>query len=358
MRILEVISSLKPIGGGETFAVNISRSFQKFAELKVVILYKDFTQMFIDRLKEQNIDFTFLDKQKHFDKKNARELSEIIKDFKPDVIHTENNALIPTYLALKYIKKDERPYVFHTMHLAPIDECSNKLVKVLYRYILKKKKFIPVAITKDLSIESQKFYNLKKVDFVNNGVDLGKLDPSLPLHKRPFDVTVVARFSYQKNHEFLIRNFAEIKKAYPLFTANFVGTGELFEDMKQLAKNSGAKFINFMGSMSNPEEILAKSKIVALGSRFEANPLSLLEGLGSGCIPVSSDVGGVRNIIKEENGFLFKLDDDKKFIEIILDILSNLGNFETMSKNNVVYSEQFSIDTCAQNYIALFNKKI
>lgn len=357
MKVLEIISSLKPIGGGETFAVNISRSFHKFAELKVIILYKDYTQMFIDRLNEAGIDYVILDKQKHFDKKNTKEITKIIKDFKPDIVHTENNALIPAFLALKHIKKRERPRVFHTMHLAPVDECSNKLVRILYRHIFKKKGFIPVAITKDLAEESRKFYRLKNVDYVNNGVDLSKLDASLPLNKRQYDVTVVARFSYQKNHEFLIRTFAEIKKIYPGFTANFVGSGELFDEMKSLAEQSGASFINFMGPMPNPGIILAQSKIVALGSRFEANPLTLLEGLGSGCIPVSSDVGGVRNIIKKENGFLFELNDDKRFIEIILEILLHLEQYEEMSKNNKIYSEQFSIDACAKNYLALFSKK-
>lgn len=32
--------------------------------------------------------------------------------------------------------------------------------------------------------------------------------------------------------------------------------------------------------------------------------------MAAGCIVVSSDVGGVKNIIKCDNGFLFKLDDD------------------------------------------------
>ena len=60
---------------------------------------------------------------------------QIIKDFKPDVIHTENNALIPAYLALRKIKKNQRPKVFHTMHLKAEDETSNKIVRFLYKFI-------------------------------------------------------------------------------------------------------------------------------------------------------------------------------------------------------------------------------
>ena len=354
MKILEIISNLKPIGGGETFAVNISRSFNKFAELKVVILYKDYSQMFIDRLDEMNIDYVILDKQKHFDKKNAKEIAKIIEEFKPDVIHTENNALIPAYLALKHFKRTDRPYVFHTMHLAPIDECSNRLVKLLYRHIFRKNGFIPVAITEKLARESERFYHLKEVPFVENGIDLSRFNNYLPLKDRQYDLVVLARFSYQKNHEFLIRTLKQVKNHFPHFRAAFVGGGELFDQMKELANSSGAGFIEFTGVMSNTAPILMNSKIIALGSRFEANPLSLLEGMAAGCIVISSDVGGIKNIIKEDNGFLFELDDDKAFINYVVDVLQNLKNYQAMSENNVKYSTKFSMDECAKKYIQLF----
>lgn len=357
MKLLEVISSLKPIGGGETFAVNFSRCAKDVSELKVAILYKDYNQMFVDRLNDKKVDYQILDKKKHIDLKNAKELRKIIKDFKPDVIHTENNALIPTYLALRGIKKKNRPLVFHTMHLAPIDECSNKFVRFMYKHIFHKKGFIPVAITESLSKESETFYKVKDVPFVENGVDLTRIPkPDKEFAKRQYDVVVVGRFSYQKNHEFLIRTFAEIKKQLPDFKAAFIGGGELFDQMKQLAKDSNAEFIEFMGTMPNPGVKLIDSKIIALGSRFEANPLSLLEGMAAGCVVVSTDVGGVKNIIKGDNGFLFDLDNDKAFIDIVTNIINNIDDFEEMSKHNVDYSKQFSMENCVNNYINLFNK--
>lgn len=354
MKILEVISSLRPIGGGETFAVNISRSFHKKHELKVVILYQKHTQMFIDRLDEAGIDYVFLDKKKHFDLKNAKELRKIILDFKPDYVHTENNALIPTYLAIRKISKKQRPPVFHTMHLAPSDECSSKIIKVLYTHIFKKGFAIPVAITESLAKESKAFYRLNNVPFVENGIDLSRIPTEIvPLGKREYDVVVVGRFSYQKNHEFLIRTFKEIKAKKPEFKTAFIGGGELFDQMKQLAIDSDCHFIEFLGTMPNPAVVLVNTKIIALGSRFEANPLSLLEGMASGCIAVSSDVGGVRNIVKEENGFLFKLNDDQRFIEIVLEVLNNVPHFEKMSRHNIEYVQQFSMDECADKYIKL-----
>ena len=357
MRILEVISNLYPVGGGETFAVNFSRCAHDVSTLKTVILYKAHNPMFIERLKEKSVDYLFLDKQKRFDLKNAKELAKIIADFKPDVIHSENNALIPIYLALKHFKKKDRPFVFHTMHLAPKDECSNRIVKYFFRKILHKPNFIPVAITELLARESEKFYKVPFVPYVENGVDLSRIPESKNnLANREYDVVVIGRFSYQKNHEFLIESFVELQKRYKKLKVAFIGGGELFDQMKALVKSKGADYIKFMGTMPNPGVVLVNSKIIALGSRFEANPLSLLEGMAAGCVVVSSDVGGVRNIIKKENGFLFELNDKDKFIEIIQNILENPQIFEEMSRYNIEYCQRFSMENCVQNYINLFNK--
>lgn len=356
MRVLEVISNLTPIGGGETFAVDFSRCMNDICEFRAVILYKEHSEIFTDRLNEKGINHLFLDKKKHFDLKNAKELRRIINDFKPDVIHTENNALIPVYLAVRKIKKN-RPTVFHTMHLAPTDECSNRLVRIMYKHIFHKKGFIPIAITQSLSEESKNFYKLSYVPYIENGIDLSKVSNSdKKLKERSFDVSVIGRFSYQKNHEFLIRTFAEIKKIRPEFRAAFIGGGDLFDQMKDLAISMKADFIDFMGTMPNPGVVLKDTKIIALGSRFEANPLSLLEGMAAGCIVVATNVGGVKNIIKEDNGFLFDVDDDSAFINIICNILNDINKYNAISDRNKIYSKRFSIEECTRKYLKLFSE--
>lgn len=78
--------------------------------------------------------------------------------------------------------------------------------------------------------------------------------------------------------------------------------------------------------------------------------------MAAGCIVVSSDVGGVKNIIKCVNGFLFKLDDDARFISIITEILYNIIKYNFMSENNKVYSKKFSMENCVQNYIEVFKQ--
>lgn len=358
MKVLEVINSLGPTGGGETFAVNFSREMSNLAETKVAILRNNNKQHFIDRLKEKNIEPIILNKKGHIDLKNVRQLRKVIREFRPDYIHTENNALISVYLALRHIKRKNRPFVFHTMHLAPCDECADRFVRIMHKHIFKKKGFVPVAITKKLAEESSLYYKYQNVPYVENGVDLEPFDSSIPLAKRKYDVTVVGRFAYQKNHVFLIDAFSKLVKDIPTLKVAFVGGGELFNQMVELAKQEKVdNNIDFLGVLNSPSKIVNDSKIIALGSHFEANPLSLLEGMGAGCVVVSSNVGGVADIIHEpENGFLFQANDKVRFIEILKKTLLNIGDFEKTRLFNSNYSKQFSMKNCAKNYFDLFSK--
>ncbi len=360
MKVLEVISTLEPTGGAETFAVNFSRELRQISDLKVVVLYQKHKSYFEEKIKEADIDLVFLNKKKRFDLKNAKELRNIIKEFKPDVIHTENNALIPVYLALRNIKKSHLPKVFHTMHLKAEEETSNKIVRFLFKSIFKNPNYIPVAITETLSNESKAFYKNPFVPYVNNGVSLEPFRNDKPLKLRKYDIVVVGRFAREKNHFFVVSCFIELKKKLPNIQISLVGGGELLDDVKKFVSDNDAQdFIHFTGILNSPAEIVKESKIIALGSLFEANPLSLLEGMSAGCIVVSSNVGGVADIINEgQNGFLFESGDREKFVDILNKVLSNIDSYQDMSDFNVKYSDQFSMRECAKKYYDLFEENI
>ncbi len=356
MKILKVISSLFPMGGAETFATNFCIEISKIAELKVVILYKKNRDFFISKLKQNNIDFVILDRKGQIDFKNAKQLREIILNFKPDVIHTENNALIQTFLALRKTNYKKSIKVFHTMHLIPEQECSHPLVRLMYKRIFKKQNYIPVAITKQLAEVSARFYKKDNVPVVYNGTDLTNNKNNIPVHKRKYDVVVVGRFSPEKNHKFLIDSFIKLKDKVPSLKVALVGGGPLLQEMTQYCNKLNANdFIEFTGILYKPYEVVNDSKIIALGSLFEANPLSLIEGMASGCIVVASNTGGIPDVIHEpKNGFLFNINDNEKFVEIVSKILKNIDRYKTISEFNTNYAKQFSMESCAKEYYELF----
>ena len=358
MRILEVISSLGPTGGAETFAVHFSRSINQKEQLTVVILYSDNKQHFINLLKEKNIEPIVLNKNKHFDFKIIRQLRKIIREKKIEIIHTENNALISSFFAILPLKN--KPHIFHTVHNPAPIEAGGKISKLLYKRFMKTKFVTPVAISKEMALSCEVFYKLKNVDFIPNGIDLEKFDSSKKLEDRKYDVSIIARFENQKNHYFLLEVFNKVHQKYNGLNVIMAGSGSLENSIKEKIKQIGAeKYILMPGLVNDSSEILNDSKIIALGSNYEGNPLCLLEGMAAGNVVISTAVGGIPDVvINNVNGFLFKVGDVDGFSDKIYDVLTNIGEYNKMREINSEKSKDFSMNFCVEQYISLFRKII
>ena len=122
----------------------------------------------------------------------------------------------------------------------------------------------------------------------------------------------------------------------------------------------GLKSDNFyiLGERKNPLEYLKAADAYALCSSYEGLPISLIEALGVGAVPVCTPVGGIVNLVHDgENGILAEglSEDDyykalKRFLELGNDTL------QIMSKKARESYAPFSMTECAQKYVSLFNR--
>ena len=355
LKILEVISSLSPMGGGETFAVNFSCCMKKYTNTKVVILHQNNRESFIKKLERNNVEYVVLDKKKHIDKKCQKQLKQIINEYKPDIIHTENNALLTTIFSMGILSKVKCP-VFHTLHLEAKEECNSFYLRFLYKRFFKKKNVYAVSLSKKLADDTARFFKLKNSYFVENGVELSSFTNEIKLADRKFDIAVVGRFSKEKNHSFIVENLNRVITQYPNLKVVFVGDGPLFNDTKNLISSLKLeKNITLTGAVDNPAKYVKDSKIILLGSLYEANPLTLLEGMSAGCVVIAPNVGGISDIVEEsKNGFLFEVGDGESMINNLQKVLINQSHFSEMSEYNATYAKRFSIDGCCNKYLDLF----
>jgi glycosyltransferase involved in cell wall biosynthesis len=87
-----------------------------------------------------------------------------------------------------------------------------------------------------------------------------------------------------------------------------VGEGHLRESLEEKAKDMGLReSVAFLGNRTDTENIYAGLDAVALTSLNEGTPLSLIEAMASGKAVISTEVGGVVDLLgtkrREENGF-------------------------------------------------------
>ena len=79
-----------------------------------------------------------------------------------------------------------------------------------------------------------------------------------------------------------------------------VGDGELRQELEQLVERLRINHqVHFLGFRKDVENIYPDLDVLALTSSNEGSPVSLIEGLASGCAVIATDVGGVSDVVKE-----------------------------------------------------------
>jgi len=121
------------------------------------------------------------------------------------------------------------------------------------------------------------------------------LDASAPV------VTTVGRLTAIK-HQTLFLEVAKIVAAtHPSATFLIVGDGELRPGLERAARDMGLEeHVRFLGWRRDLPAIYAATDVFLLTSRNEGTPVALIEAMASGCAVVSTDVGGVRDVIVDE----------------------------------------------------------
>ena len=144
-----------------------------------------------------------------------------------------------------------------------------------------------------------------KVLVYNGAVNLRKFyfDSSI---KKKYDVLFAGTFRNLKGPDRVLRILAILKKDFPSIKACFIGTGYLSQTCVELSEQLGIYGnVLFTGYVEDPSFYFQQSKILAMPSRSEGLPTSMLEAMACGCVPVVSNVGNIKDTaIHNDNAFL------------------------------------------------------
>lgn len=113
-------------------------------------------------------------------------------------------------------------------------------------------------------------------------------------------VTTVGRLTAIKCHALFLEAAARVLEELPAALFLIAGDGELREDLEARARraNLGAA-VRFLGWRGDLETIYAATDVFVLTSRNEGTPVALIEAMAAGVASVSTDVGGVRDVIAD-----------------------------------------------------------
>ncbi len=114
-------------------------------------------------------------------------------------------------------------------------------------------------------------------------------------------VGIVARLVPIKDIETFLLAAKQVVQQMPEARFAVVGDGELREELEAFARQQGiADVVHFAGFRRDMVRIYGALDLVALSSIHEGLPVSLIEAIAAGCYVVASRVGGVADLVRNE----------------------------------------------------------
>lgn len=146
------------------------------------------------------------------------------------------------------------------------------------------------------------------------------VDPTTPL------VGLLAALRPEKNHELFLRSAGRILEQVPEARFILIGDGPCRGDLEKIAQElnllGNTPKVHFLGNRDDVPAVLAAINVLALTSHNEANPVSILEGMSCGKPVVTTDVGSVRESVREgETGHVVPAGDEDALVKRITGLL-------------------------------------
>jgi glycosyltransferase involved in cell wall biosynthesis len=142
----------------------------------------------------------------------------------------------------------------------------------------------------------------------------------------PFDtpiVAIVSRLVPVKDVSLFLRAMAKVS---PPALALVVGDGELRPSLEAESATLGLRErCRFVGWQRDVSTVYAAADVVALTSRNEGSPVSIIEAMAAGRAVVCTAVGGVPDVVRPGTGVLVPAGDDNAFAVALTGLLLDPG---------------------------------
>lgn len=292
IRVLQVLGGLNR-GGAETMVMNLYRNIDRNKIQFDFIKHTESKCAYDDEIKELGGRIYSIPKYKvynHFQYKKA--WNNFLKkhpEYKIIHGHVRSTATIYLKIAKKY-----GLYAIAHSHSTSSGKGIKAIIKNMLQFRIRYIADFFMGCSQDANewLFGKKIANSEKCFVLPNAIEVEKykyneeiarkIKAEFNIKNDEIVVGHIGRFSYMKNHKFLIEIFEKLCK-----TENckllLVGDGELKNDIQNIVKNKHLENkVIFTGVRSDVNEILQAMDIFVMPSIFEGLPVTLIEAQASG----------------------------------------------------------------------------
>lgn len=358
MKIVELIPQLAS-GGAERFVVDLSNELSLRHDITLLVSSSLEGNGHIYRSEiSKSVNVYSLNKKIGLDLRYIYRLYKTIKKENPDVVHTHVTAF-SHFVILKWFFPKVK--FVHTVHSDAQFESGGRVTTMLKRVFFKKGWANAATISNTSANSFTNFYGRNaEHTLIYNGRKL-HVTPSkttlIPRIEGRFNFVSIGHISQTKNHILLCTAITRlIEQGTPIELYMFGRTVD--EGILKSIKDLNNPHIHILGERENPMQYLSTGDVYCMTSKIEGMPISLIEALACGLIPICTAVGGIVDMVDDGNtGFLSYDLTTESYIKAIERFLALSDNeIESMKRKCKDASQQYTIERCAAQYEILFSK--
>ncbi|MDB2103272.1 MULTISPECIES: glycosyltransferase family 4 protein [Clostridium] len=316
---------------------------------------KDIDEFISEGIKVHNIDFA----RRTISKDHLlayKQLKQLQNDEKFDLVHFHTP--IAAFIGRAALRKFDVKtiYTAHGLHFFKGSPIANWIIyypleKIAARWtdaiiLINKEDFN--LVKKNFSLRGNKIFYINGVGI--NVSDFNHSDKEIYIYKEKlfisddeFVVTCVGELNKNKNQIQLLKayNMCRNKDKIKVF---IVGEGDLEQNLKEYCKNNSLNNVTFLGYRRDVAQILSVSDILALVSKREGLPKSLMEGMAAGVALLGNNIRGTRDVISKNNGYIVEVDDYKTLSAKIDYMYENIDKLKVIKQYNRTDAEKYDIN--------------
>ena len=299
-------------------------------------------------------------------------VKKILKNIHPNIVYCHSSkAGAIGRIALLLNRNIKVIYNAHGWYFnAEIPKVKKKIFAFIERMLAKKTNIIINISESELeSALNYKIAKKEKMLIIKNCIDFEKYKIDLKqariISRKQYNIEdneiligTVGRIAEQKNPLLMYRAFKKINEKYPNTKLIYVGDGNLKEELLKNVQNDNlTDKVIITGWVEKTQNVIPAIDIAVLPSKWEGFGLVLIEYMLCDKAIVASATGGILDIIKDdENGLLFKNDNENSLYEKIELLIEKEEIGRKMIENNKSYRNIYEIEKLEKEHEKIFEE--
>lgn len=253
--------------------------------------------------------------------------------FEPDIVHL-HVALPLGRIALYWKKRHNLPYILteHWTIYQPqnANQMTDKVKETILRIANEAEVILPVSY--DLQVNMMRLGIIRPFRHIPNVVDTSLFHP---VPKQPHDIKHILHVSTlrdeAKNFSGILRVINKLSQERHDFVLDVIHDFDKPEFVQYVKENHLEDIVLFHGKKEGADiaSFYANSDFFLLFSNYENLPCVLIESFASGLPVITTDVGGIGEIMDESRGIMLHAGDEEKLLDAVNTMLDHYQEFNS-----------------------------